>query len=132
MRYQWLKKYWGLIVVAVGGLGIFWVYQADELMDQRAKYTVGYITGWHFTRSGKHFDFQFHVANTSYVGTSLSDKGMNTANGSRFVVEYDSIDPSTNVGYFAITIPDSIRQAPANGWRTPPFPIPQWILNRGK
>lgn len=118
--WQWLKKYWGLVVVTIGGFGVIWVYQADELIDQRAKYTVGYITGWHFTKSGKHFDFQFSVANILHVGTSLSDKGMNTANGSRFVVEYDSIDPSTNVDYFAIAIPDSIRQAPANGWRKPP------------
>ena len=57
---------------------------------------------------------------------------MATAEGSRFVVKYDSIHPATNVGYFAIDIPDSIRQAPANGWRKPPFPMPQWVLDRGK
>ena len=104
----------------------------DASMNQHAKYTVGYITGWHFTRSGTHFDYRFSAANAPYVGTSLSDKGMNDANGSRFVVKYDSLDPTTSVGYFAIPIPDSIRRAPTNGWRRPPFPIPQWILDQGK
>ena len=54
---------------------------------------------------------------------------MDEANGSRYLVEYDSLDPKVNVGHFDVPIPDSIR-APANGWRTPPFPIPQWILGR--
>ena len=57
---------------------------------------------------------------------------MNTDEGARFVVKYDSIDPALSVGYFNVTIPDSIHQPPANGWRKPPFPIPQWILDMGQ
>lgn len=130
--WQWIKKYWGLLLMPPFAILLYMANQADNSMDQHAKYTVGYITGWHFTRSGKHFDYRFAVADSIYEGTSLSDKGMATANGSRFAVKFDSTHPATNVGYFAVFIPDSIRQAPANGWRTPPFPIPQWILDRGK
>ena len=132
MTWQWIKKYWGLLLMLPFVVLLYMANQADNSMDQHAKYTVGYITGWHFTRSGKHFDYRFAVTDSIYEGTSLSDKGMVTDKGSRFVVKYDSVHPATSVGYFAVFVPDSIRQAPANGWRVPPFPIPQGILDRRK
>lgn len=107
---QRLKKYGGYVFI--GGTVVLWFYamHADNLMDQRAKYTIGYLTGYHYMpKSGKHFDFRFTTAGSVYEGSSLSDKGMATANGSRFVVKYDSLHPGTNVGYFAQAIPDSIR-----------------------
>jgi hypothetical protein len=108
-------------------VAFFWVLaqRDDEQLAQRAKYTIGYLTGSHYSvKNGKYFDFRFAVADSIYQGSSLSDKGMATANGSRFVVQYDSLHPATNVGRFAQAIPDSIRRAPANGWRKLPFALP--------
>lgn len=129
----WLKKYWGGLLLVLFAVAWLWVRQGRDLMHQRAHYTIGYLTGWHPTpKSGIYYDFRFAVAGTTYESSSPGEAGMETANGTRCVVKYDSIDPATSVGYFKIPIPDSIRQAPANGWRRPPFPIPQWILDRGK
>ena len=129
--FSWFAKYWsGLLFVVFAGF-LLWAFHDSTNMHKRAKYTVGYIKGWHPTaKSGIRYDFRFVIADSIYRGSSPSDKGMATARGSRFVVEYDSIHPATSVGYFAVFIPDSIRQAPVNGWRVPPFPIPQWILDR--
>lgn len=84
--------------------------------------------------SGIYYKYRFTVAGTTYVGSSPSEAGMKTADGTRVVVKYDSLNPTNNVGYFRLTIPDSIRQVPPppNGWRRPPFPIPQWILSLGQ
>ena len=131
--FSWFRKYWSGLLFGVFAAFLFWALHDRELMNQRAKYTVGYITGWHFSaKNGKYFEFRFSVADSIYEGASLSDKGMATANGSRFVVKYDSLNPETNVGYFNLAIPDSIRQPPRRGWLLPPFPIPRWIAERGK
>ena len=130
---NWLKKYWGGILLGLFAIGSFCTYQDHQRMHQRAHYTIGYITGWHPTpKSGIHYEYRFTVRDSTYEDASQSDVGMNTEKGARCVVKYDSIDPAVSVGYFNVPIPDSIRQPPANGWRKPPFPIPEWILNMGQ
>lgn len=130
---QWVGKYWGALLLSAGAVGWFYVQHLDALRNQRAKYTIGYLTGYHYVpKQGIHYDFRFTTNDSAYEGTSLSDKGMATENGSRFLVKYDSMHPGRNVGYFALAIPDSIHQAPPRGWLTPPIPVPAWILDRGK
>ena len=128
-----IRRYWALLLLGAIGLGIAYVAHLGSLMHERAKYTIGYLTGYVYRpKSGKYYHFRFETNGVPFVGTSLSDKGMDDRNGARFVVEYDSTNPEQNIGYFALRIPDSIRQPPPNGWRKPPFPIPQWIIDRGK
>jgi hypothetical protein len=130
---RWLRTYWGGLLLGLFGLYWLWASRAGDRLHQRAHYTIGYLTGWRPTpKSGTYYNFYFMVADSLYRGSSPSDAGMATATGSRFVVKYDSLNPDSNVGYFKVTIPDSIRKAPPTGWRVPPFPIPQQLLDRGK
>lgn len=130
---NWLKKYWAGLLLGLFAIGWLVVDQLHRRMHHRAHYTIGYVTGWHPTsKSSIHYDFRFMDKGSIYQGSSPNDQGSNTFKGARFVVKYDSIDPTINVGYFNLLIPESIRQAPANGWRKPPFPVPQWILTMGQ
>jgi hypothetical protein len=130
---QWLKNYWGGAVLVLFALGWLWVRHSRNAMHQRAHYTIGYLTGWHPTpKSGIYYNYRFSVADALYEGSSPGEAGMPTGIGTRCVVEYDSLNPNSNFAYFKLTIPASIRQAPSTGWRVPPFPIPQWMLDRGK
>jgi hypothetical protein len=120
---KWLSTYWWALLLLGVAFFLLLAQRDNDLLTQRAKYTIGYLTGSHYSvKNGKYFDFRFSVADSVYEGSSLSDKGMRTTNGSRFLVKYDSLHPAINAGYFAKPIPDSIRQAPANGWRQPPLP----------
>lgn len=131
--WQVLRQYSPFLFLALVAVAWFYVARLGQTMHKQAKYTIGYLTGSVYQpKSGKYYRFRFGVKNVLYRGADLPDKGMDRRIGGRIVVEYDSTNPARNVGYFAIAIPDSIRQAPANGWRKPPFPIPQWILERGK
>lgn len=101
-------------------------------MHERAKFAVGTIDGWHFTaKSGRYFNFTFLLSDTTYSGSSSRQAHMNETNGSRYLVEYDSLDPEVNVGHFDVPIPDSVA-APVNGWRMPPVPVPAWFFDHGK
>ena len=101
-------------------------------MDRRAKFTIGYTNGSHQTfKSGREYDFRYQVAGISYKG-SIGGAPYNEAEGTPFLVKYDSIEPDMNCGYNQIPIPTRFRQAPVNGWVEPPFPVPKRIVNRGK
>lgn len=102
-------------------------------MHQQAKFTLGTLYGWRYTtNSGRFFNFEFSVGGQLYRGSSSWEAHMREANGSPCLVEYDSLDPQQNVGHFAVPIPDSIKHAPLNGWRVPPFPVPAWYLDHGQ
>lgn len=129
----WLFRNWAVIALGLGVIGFIQYRQLRNKMHERAKFTLGTIDGWHQTaKSGRMFGFRFEVASKQYGGSSGWESGMNEADGSLCLVEYDSLDPQQNVGHFAIAIPDSIRRPPANGWRVPPFPVPAWYLDHGR
>ena len=131
--WPWLRSYGSFVFLGLGLVGVFYVAHLGNLGHERAKFTIGYLTGYVYQpKSGKYYKYRFEVQGTEYVGESLPDKGMDDRDGARFVVEYDSIDPEENLGHFAVLVPDSIRQAPANGWTRPPFPVPARLLDRGK
>jgi hypothetical protein len=120
---KWVGTYWWTLLLLVFAFFLVLARRDADLLTQRAKYTIGYLTGSHYSvKNGQYFDFRFTVADSVYEGSSLRDKGMRPVSRSRFLVKYDSLHPASNVGYFAESIPDSIRQAPANGWRQPPLP----------
>jgi hypothetical protein len=130
---SWLFRNWAVIVLGLGVIGFIRYRQTMNMMHERAKFTLGTIDGWYQTaKSGRRFKFAFDVAGTQYGGSSGWRSGMNEADGSPCLVEYDSLDPQQNVGHFAVAIPDSIRRPPANGWRVPPFPVPAWYLDHGR
>lgn len=130
---RWLLKQWAVIVLLLGVAGFFYYRQQGSQMHERAKFTIGAVDGWHYTaKSGRFFNFHFVVEGQQYGGSSPRQAHMNEANGARYLVEYDSLAPSQNVGHFDVPIPDTIHQAPAVGWRRPPFPVPAWILDHGR
>lgn len=126
-----VKGYIAFVFLGIVALAVIYVSHLNGAMHTRAKFTIGYLGEYvYHLKNGKHYRFHFQVQGKEYQGTEQSQAGMDRRVGARFVVEYDSLDPTQHTGYFPLAIPDSIRQAPANGWRTPPFPIPQWILDR--
>ena len=127
-----LQFYGSMAFLGLLLIGVFYVAHVGDVGHQRAKFTIGYLTGHVYQKSGKFYNYRFAVRNTLYVGQSLPDTGMDDRDGARFVVEYDSLNPEENLGHFAVTVPDSIRRPPLNGWTRPPFPVPARLLDRGK
>ena len=130
--WPWLRSYGSFVFLGIGLVGVLYAGHVYDVGHERAKFTIGYLTGYVYQKSGKLFNYRFAVQGTEYEGQSQRDKGMDDRDGARFVVEYDSTHPGTNVGHFAVRVPDSIRQPPANGWTRPPFPVPARLLDRGK
>ena len=131
--WHWLRRNGPFLFLGLGAVLVFYAAHVYNMGHERAKFTIAYLTGYVYKyKSGKHYNYRFEVQGTIYEGQSLPSKGMDDRDGARFVVEYDSTDPGINVGHFAVTIPDSIRRPPLNGWTRPPFPVPARLLDRGK
>ena len=132
--WRQLQFYGSMSFLGLLLIGVFYVAHVGDVGHQRAKFTIGYLTGYVYQyKTGKHYNYRFTVQGTSYVGQSSSpDEDMDDRDGARFVVEYDSLNPEENLGHFAVTVPDSIRRPPLNGWTRPPFPVPARLLDRGK
>ena len=97
-----------------GGLDF---YKAGGLLRERGKYTIGYVRGTHWAvKSGKQVDFYITVNGQTYRGGADELPGMKIKGG-RYLVKYDSLDLQTKGVYYQYAIPDSIGEAPANGWR---------------
>ena len=110
-------------------LAIYW-YESAGLLRERAKYTVGHIRGTHWAvKSGRQVDYFMMVNGQMYKGGSDEVPGMKIEGG-RYLVKYDSLDPKKNGVYYKHPIPDSVGEAPANGWFTPPFPVPAEVTSR--
>ena len=132
-RRRQLQFYGSLIFLGSMLALVFYAAHVGDIGHERAKFTIGYLTGYVYQKSGKRYNYRFNIQNTVYEGQSLPpDEEMDDRDGARFVVEYDSLNPEENLGHFAVTIPDSIRHPPLNGWTRPPFPVPARLLDRGK
>ena len=125
-----MKNYLALGVILLFLAGGWYSVHLTRVMHTRAKFTIGYLTGGIYTpKSGKKYSYLFSVAGKTYEDTDTRETNMATNNGSRFLVEYDSLDPEISTGHFAIAVPNSIRTSPANGWTVPPFPVPAQVLD---
>jgi hypothetical protein len=130
----WLTRNWIVLALPTGLFLLLRTYHTPAFAHQRARFTLGILTQQRLTETGSRLvEFRFTVHKVAYTGATAYPAQTNRDSlVLRCLVEYDSLDPRQNVGHFAITIPDSIRQAPANGWQRPPFPVPLWILDHGK
>ncbi|GAA4027386.1 hypothetical protein GCM10022409_09220 [Hymenobacter glaciei] len=121
--FTWARKYLVYLVIGICLAGGWYGMRAKQTMHTRARYTIGYITGGIYRpKSGKSYSYRFAVKGKEYEATDISEAGMETENGARFLVEYDSLDPEVSTGHFTVSVPDSIAASPPSGWIIPPFP----------
>lgn len=116
-----IVNYGAGLVLVLGAIGSWYSGHVKQRMHTRSRYTIGYITGGFYKpKSGKSYNYRYRVANQEYEATDSREPYMNTENGARFLVEYDTMDPGVSSGHFATAVPDSIPESPPNGWKTPP------------
>ena len=126
---SWLLKNWfsTLFVICVV-FGFFYFRHLNQGLRTRAKFAIGHLGKSHYIpKSGRSFNYEFAVNNKIYGGSGLVRPGMNEDEGARYLVKFDSIDPTISTAYFIIPVPDSIVQAPLRGWNHSPVPVPKWV-----
>ena len=123
-QYPGWFGYTGIVfaVVFFGWL-IYGTFGRSKAMSDHPRYTIGYVkkTGYVLGPSS-HSEtlFNYYVNGKEYLGGESGDL---LTDDTRYLVKCGSQDPSFYDFYKKVPIPDSIKQAPPEGWETPPFPV---------
>jgi alpha-beta hydrolase superfamily lysophospholipase len=114
-----IKKILGCILAS----SIIWLpltilhHKMVKKVSKYAKYTIG-ITGSPFLtlKSGFLMEYDFSLNGKNYYGSAQYNQDKTIAPGGRYFVRYDSLDPSLSYLLDEFPVPDSITNAPLNGW----------------
>jgi hypothetical protein len=80
-------------------------------------FTIGTITGRGTDDSGHYCEYQFEINGKWYCRQSVGCyQGCECQIFGRYYVTFISNDPSDNLMHLDKPVPDSIKQAPLNGW----------------
>jgi hypothetical protein len=112
-----------LAMSAFIGYGFYNYYVRGGKLRKYHRYTIATVYKTHWSaKSGKFADSRYTVQGREYLVSADADKlaGQELV-GRRFLVEYHPPDPSIDVLRLDAPVPDSLKQAPADGWAQPPF-----------
>lgn len=112
------KKYLGLIIVII--ICAFGFYNRYK-MKSNSVYCVANIYNITTKRGGHYFDFQYIYQGSIYTGYASSYKINKNDEGRRFFVEVNSKNPDECLIDISLPVPDSISEAPYDGWKELPI-----------
>ncbi len=126
-----MKKLPNWVVALIGvvvGTFVVWSlgsgYLESRARNAHPRYTIGYVTRTAYAVGPSSHSVVFYtylVGKTRYQQSSTGDL---LAGCTRCLVKFAATDPQ-NVEFFnRICLPDSLTQAPALGWETPPVSTP--------
>lgn len=110
---------------------IVWAYfnqtKVNRLKNRRddyAKYTIGITTGsFNNIKGGRPVHYKYFVNNIEY--SNSNDRSVLfddvRVNGGRYIVKFDSTNPSNVEMLFRCPVPEYIKEAPENGWKERPI-----------
>lgn len=114
----------GILVMVILGLSLL-LFQKKEFSKLmiKSRYTVGYIFELDKNpRRENQFRYYFNN-NNEYKREIASNKSDNLFVGKRYFVIFEEGNPSNSMLIPFVFVPDSIIEAPKDGWLEPPIPI---------
>lgn len=114
-----IRKYWFIpLLVAIL---VYYYFQGEEFEKEiqlKGRFTIGQITSTRPGRPEPDLVFRYIINGVLYLSqTPPYDKSLI---GKRFYVAYLDDDKKDGVILLFYPVPDSIKEAPSNGWNTIP------------
>ncbi|MBN2613570.1 MAG: hypothetical protein JXB00_18585 [Bacteroidales bacterium] len=99
---------------------ILGIYQRKEL-KKYSRYTIGYTNKViQTTKLGKVLKYHYFINGEEYNGAKSNIKSNSVKLGERYYVIFSNKNPINSEIYLERTVPDSIRNAPSEGWEEIP------------
>ena len=120
MDFKKLDKIGGyLFFVGIIGFMIYWSWRSNYYLSNYKKFTIGFVYATSYDgKATKYIDFKYKVSGVEYKSShSLYNCGKIPG---RYYLEYSSVKPSICLLHQSMPVPDSIKEAPANGWDSIP------------
>ena len=121
-----IKKYFIGIIIFWCVLIVFYFLQKDKLSNilKNPNYTVGLVNGIQKYNTGDdYYRYKYSIDSKDYqkgIGASSSN---NIFIGTRYFVIFEKGKPKNAMLLPFILIPDSIQEAPSEGWKELPIPV---------
>lgn len=126
LKLSQIQQYFlGIALVAILGL-ILLLNQKREFSNllMNARFTIGEITEKKkYRRRQDHYNYYFKYLNQRYQRGIAATSSNNLFVGKRYFVIFEEGNPENSMLIPFQFVPDSITEAPEDGWTEPPVPI---------
>lgn len=131
-----IKKYFIVLGFFWTLLAIFYLFQKNKFKKilDNPNYTIGLIQNIEYGRSEDYYIYKYSIDNKDYekgIGASSSN---NLFIGKRYFVIFEKGSPRNSMLLPFMHVPDSITNAPTEGWKELPIPVDKerikWFLEK--
>ncbi|MHA3046228.1 hypothetical protein JSO59_002490 [Riemerella anatipestifer] len=122
---------WNMLFILIPfALLMIWGYFRDkELNVKEGRYTIGYVYKIYWpVVSHKTIMYKYSVKGMECKGTNVYMDSKKAYEQGRYLVQFSLIDNKASNIFQDIPIPDSIKSAPAEGWKE----LPEWAKEKMK
>jgi len=121
---QTQQYFLGILLVSILGAFIYFKKQNSftSILDN-SRYSIGEIEKINYYKGQDYFHYHFSVNNDNHeagIGKTVSN---NLFIGKRYFVIFEQDNPENSMLIPFLFVPDSITEAPSEGWKEPPVPI---------
>ncbi|BAP32515.1 citrate synthase I [Chryseobacterium sp. StRB126] len=114
-----------IIFILVSPLFGYIFYKQSPIKD--GQYTIAYATKMYWpVISYKRIEYNYNVKGKNYEATNIYALDPEVKIPARYLVQFSLEDHSFSTIYPNIPIPDSIKSAPAEGWKE----LPEWAKGK--
>jgi hypothetical protein len=115
------------VITVLSVIFIVYIYRKSiyepRILNEKHRFTIGQVVKIeHAAEGGKHADFRYYVKEKHYIGSIALDdtKDIQPKVGQRYFVKYYLSDPTIAYLILSDLVPDSLIDAPSNGWEIMP------------
>lgn len=114
------NSYWNLWVLVVIFVPLIWYVNYKRNPIEKGYYTIGYATHTYWPIvSHKKISYSYKIYEKTYEGSQVYN---DVKVPERYLVQFSLEDPCYSDIFQDIPVPDSIKEAPAEGWKE----LPEW------
>ncbi|BAP32518.1 citrate synthase I [Chryseobacterium sp. StRB126] len=115
-----------LLLVLILSPLFFYIYYKQSPVD-KGNYTIGQVYKIYWpVISNKTIMFSYTINNKEYTSTDIFDSRYKPEVGKFYLVQVSLEDNSFSTIFQNISVPDSIKKAPAHGWKE----LPKWAKEK--
>ena len=123
LRYYLVEKEskWNYLFIIIPFILLYMYISYKHNPVDYGNYTIGYIDRIYWPIiSYKKVSYEYTVNGKKYSNSNIHDEDANPKKGRYYLVQFSLEDNSYSKIYQDIPVPDSIKQAPPEGWKERP------------
>ncbi|NIF05916.1 hypothetical protein F3J23_10730 [Chryseobacterium sp. Tr-659] len=114
---------WNIVFLLIVISPLFWYIYTKQSPIKEGNYTIAYATKMYWpVISYKRIEYNYNVDGKNYNETNIYALDPEVKIPGRYLVQFSVKDHSFSTIYPNIPVPDSIKEAPKEGWKA----LPSW------